>query len=198
MDTRKKNLSTSADERFDKVLLREKKLKNTLHLNINTYEEKRFEQRNLVSSRPPRVILVKDDSILIKKASRILKNNYPDIHIFNAENMTQALVELEQREYDLILLNVDKHMLYPELFMDVMQRQYSYLNILFLGRLPQLKSNSAFEKNYYHLSDEMDTTDTGKVFRQIFSKHRLLRNKIISRNKLSPVDQKYHKLNSAR
>ncbi|MEX2589338.1 MAG: hypothetical protein WD334_03975 [Chitinophagales bacterium] len=199
MKSRKHHLSISSEDRFEKILLRERKLRNQLNSNINTPQDQPFlhkvdinERHSVKSTRQPRVIIMIDDSILLKKASRVLISHYPDVHIYEAENMAQALIEIEQREYDLIILNVEQHIMYPDLFIDVMQRQYPYLNILFVDKLPQSeKSTQVFEGNYFHLPEYLHSNAIARMYQKIFQKHAVFRNRVNGNKTGSPVEQKF-------
>lgn len=189
----RKNFDLSSSNKLEKILSRQKRLSNLHRAKKLFEEESKLDSRLNVNERPKRVVLLKDDSSFYKKTHRIISTEYADAHIFIAENMTQALIEIEQREYDLLILNLEQHIPFPNYFSELMQRHYSYLNILFLGldKVPNIKAaEKGSEGSYFSLPEHLHSKAIARVFQSIFEKHSNYRRRIDKGKNLSRVEQK--------
>lgn len=186
-------INISARDRYEKILLREQRLNNSFSFRIENPEEKLFgnSKRFKIPKRTARVVFVNDDSDLQKKVSLVLRKELEDVHIFQATNMAQALIEMELREYDILVLNLSLQNLFPEYFVEVMQRQYSYINILFLGEMPECRNQVKTEGKFIHIPQQIHQRGISRILKSLFQKHNNYRKQSSRSKSISPVDQKY-------
>lgn len=188
------NLKISAQDRYERILFREKKLRNEFHFDAEFSEDEELPVRKQVflEERNCRIIVIKDGTSLQKKVELVIQKEYPYAHIFQAENMTQALIEMEQREYDLIVLDIEKQNLFADYFVEVMQQRYAYINIMFLGGLmPIIKSKKPTEGKYIHIPEQVHKRGIERVLKSLFQRNMDARKNMERTAGISPVDKKF-------
>lgn len=190
-----RKIEMNKDMRLSEVLKRSKKLYRVNRWSIDEKDQSCFrELKTSIKRRAPRIVFLDDDSLSSKRLQQVIDRYHSEAHVFKAENVTQALIEIELREYDILALDIKKHHLHADLFMEIIQRQYDYLNILLLNYQRELEFLPlAKTRKIFMVDNAISKSELNRIFKNIFKSHSIFRKQMRSKS-VSVVDQKLSRL----